>query len=107
MESISLYPDTDENECKRPVCTFPSLCRNTVGSYACDCPEGYENKGRKDSARCEGMFSPFNTSELSDNINLPFNNCKSGRQALRIHGPVKTGKLNSKITIRETICMLR
>lgn len=45
---------TDENECKRPVCTFPSLCRNTYGSYACDCPEGYANRGPKDSARCQG-----------------------------------------------------
>lgn len=95
MESISPYPDTDENECKRPVCTFPSLCRNTVGSYACDCPEGYENKGRKDSARCEGMFSPFNTSELSDNTNLPFNNCmgcKVGQASFENTETSKKGK---------------
>ncbi|XP_068754342.1 uncharacterized protein [Montipora capricornis] len=49
------YTSIDENECKRAVCTFPSLCRNTVGSYACDCPEGYANKGRKASTRCEDI----------------------------------------------------
>ncbi|XP_078373949.1 uncharacterized protein LOC144657480 isoform X2 [Oculina patagonica] len=49
------YMSVDENECKRQVCTFPSLCRNTYGSYACDCPEGYANRGRKDSARCEDI----------------------------------------------------
>ena len=48
------FPVEDENECDRQVCTFPSLCRNTVGSYACDCPEGFENRGNKDTARCVG-----------------------------------------------------
>lgn len=49
------YTSIDENECKRAVCTFPSLCRNTVGSYACDCPDGYANRGRKESTRCEDI----------------------------------------------------
>lgn len=39
------------------MCTFPTLCRNTVGSYECDCPLGYANKGPKQSARCEGIHS--------------------------------------------------
>ena len=52
---FTLYFDTDENECKEDMCTFPTLCRNTVGSYECDCPPGYANKGPKQSARCEGI----------------------------------------------------
>ena len=44
----------DVNECKKEVCKFPSLCRNTVGSYMCDCPDGYKLRGRKNSGRCVG-----------------------------------------------------
>ncbi|XP_032228562.2 suppressor of tumorigenicity 14 protein homolog isoform X2 [Nematostella vectensis] len=49
---LALYSAVDDNECERPVCSFPRLCRNTLGSYACDCPEGYENRGRRDSDKC-------------------------------------------------------
>ena len=49
-----VFLSLDVNECLRDVCTFPSLCRNTVGGYACDCPDGYEMKGRRRSGSCEG-----------------------------------------------------
>ncbi|XP_028393541.1 uncharacterized protein LOC114517893 [Dendronephthya gigantea] len=46
------YSAVDVNECRKEVCKFPSLCRNTVGSYMCDCPDGYRLRGRKNSGRC-------------------------------------------------------
>lgn len=48
------------------MCTFPTLCRNTVGSYECDCPPGYANKGPKQSARCEGI-------QNSHSLTFPWN----------------------------------
>ena len=49
----------DVNECRKEVCKFPSLCRNTVGSYMCDCPDGYKLRGRKNSGRCIGKNELF------------------------------------------------
>ena len=31
----------DVNECNSNPCVAPSECRNTDGSYECECPQGY------------------------------------------------------------------
>ena len=31
----------DVNECDSNPCVAPSECRNTDGSYECECPQGY------------------------------------------------------------------
>lgn len=51
---LNTFSFSDVNECKKEVCKFPSLCRNTVGSYMCDCPDGYKLRGRKTSGKCVG-----------------------------------------------------
>ena len=43
----------DVNECEvNDPCISPAKCRNTVGSYACDCPTGYEKKSKNE---CQGI----------------------------------------------------
>ena len=32
---------TDIDECANPHCTLNSHCTNTVGSFTCDCDQGY------------------------------------------------------------------
>lgn len=38
------------------VCTFPTLCTNTLGSFVCGCLDGYVSKGRKQEATCVGRW---------------------------------------------------
>ena len=42
--------DVDECVVNDP-CISPAKCRNMVGSYACDCPKGYEQKSQNE---CRG-----------------------------------------------------
>lgn len=52
---------SDINECLNDTHTCQltiSTCRNTVGSFSCDCKPGYENLPT-DSKTCVGQFSIF------------------------------------------------
>ena len=44
----------DMDECKngQAKCNKNTVCRNTIGSYECDCKDGYEMKGND----CVGKF---------------------------------------------------
>ena len=46
---------TDVNECNNttyPPCHADATCNNTIGSYLCDCDEGYGGNG----INCTGMY---------------------------------------------------
>lgn len=45
------FSDIDECATKTDECPPHSRCKNTVGSYTCQCIEGY----LKDNERCKGM----------------------------------------------------
>lgn len=46
----------DINECENSAaCSSPAVCKNTLGSYICDCPEGY--KLAYDRKSCIGKCS--------------------------------------------------
>ncbi len=49
-----MFIPLDEDECKtgKAKCGANTLCRNTRGSYACDCKPGYVKKGD----HCIGML---------------------------------------------------
>ena len=63
-------PLLDENECLKMPCNLNQLCVNTVGSYKCDCNNGFKKKGnvcigkRKVKNLC--IFSLF------DSFRFPF-----------------------------------
>lgn len=43
LSSLSLLPPSDENECRSKPGICPNgRCVNTVGSYRCDCNEGFQ-----------------------------------------------------------------
>ena len=45
---------TDINECEEDVCGSNEICVNTVGSFICQCQEGYK---RNQGDTCEGMMN--------------------------------------------------
>ncbi|XP_059150257.1 fibrillin-1-like isoform X2 [Physella acuta] len=52
--------DVDVNECDQEnVCPIGQLCRNTLGSFDCQCPSGYEKKGDDclDINECKRFFT--------------------------------------------------
>ena len=40
-----LFANSDIDECSTSPCTYPAVCKNTIGSYACSCPPGYCKNG--------------------------------------------------------------
>lgn len=51
---IFLYFLSDINECRedQSVCHPQSICTNIIGSYSCQCRDGFEGNG----VTCEGQF---------------------------------------------------
>ena len=49
---ISLYSDTNECSDGRHNCS--QICINTIGSFTCDCDDGYELDS--DEVTCNGMY---------------------------------------------------
>ena len=49
------------NECTEDVanCADEAICVNTIGSYSCNCPEGYNGDGRQHGERCVGKLSHY------------------------------------------------
>ena len=43
--------DIDVNECERSPCPEESTCRNTRGSFTCQCASGYTRTGEE----CQGV----------------------------------------------------
>ena len=63
-----IYPLTaDIDECK--VTCFESekqICSNTIGSYMCECKDGYQKNNLKAAGQvCEGWCSDIYINELS------------------------------------------
>lgn len=49
---VGRYCELDNNECKDSgLCQSPEVCTNTLGSYRCDCENGYQRN--KTSGLCE------------------------------------------------------
>ena len=72
-----LFFITDVNECNNmtyPLCHAKATCNNTVGSYICDCHQGYDGNG----TNCTGMHliscmfvpKPYLTIEMTRKINI-------------------------------------
>ena len=52
--AIRMY-SKDVNECEEGISGCQHMCKNTVGSYYCDCYSGYHLKD--DGHSCEGKLS--------------------------------------------------
>jgi len=50
-----LCRDVDECTTSPAICGPDGRCRNTAGSYECDCPEGFTSTGSGASVRCEDV----------------------------------------------------
>ena len=55
VESAFLYLDIDECMVAKP-CHANATCRNTVGSYKCDCNEGFLGDGENCQGRVLNLF---------------------------------------------------
>ena len=57
---LSIFILTDINECERSTCSHD--CVNTIGSFQCFCPLGYQNKPmdiNETSFTCQGYNIAF------------------------------------------------
>lgn len=52
---------SDVNECEQGSHSCSDICVNTIGSYYCDCPLGYELESS--SHDCRGMYQRLEVSE--------------------------------------------
>ena len=51
-ESLLILPILDINECEFSGICPNGICKNTIGSYICNCPQGYALSS--DGTSCEG-----------------------------------------------------
>ena len=55
MPSLIFMLCTDVNECASELlCQGVAVCRNTPGSFRCDCPDGYR-LSQNNNVSCEGV----------------------------------------------------
>ena len=68
MSSLFLFTDVDE--CSTPANRCRYACKNTIGSFMCVCPEGFNQVG-KDDCRGKTITSTSTSPLIFYNLKLP------------------------------------
>jgi len=60
LTKASARLNTDKNECeiKKNICGLHSVCTNTIGSFKCNCSDGFASKN-DDGKNCSGELLCF------------------------------------------------